>query len=144
MTADIAGSQYTICVTRKGSGCVASIAELCIAEAGTTPQDALASALRVEAEMRARIESEGGALPPPGGPADPAPGLARALGRQAVFARQVLIGYAIAAAVTVALLVLALPPARSRVEQYLAGKDAAADTGKLLSRLGIALCVQKP
>lgn len=144
MAEGITNSAYAVHLTRRPGECVASIPELCISETEATPQEALASALLVEADMRRRIEAEGGALPPVARPAGGIAGIGGAARRHWAFARQVAFGYAIVACISIILLALVLPSAHSRVEQYLVGTEAAADARKIFTRLGIAACLPNP
>lgn len=144
MTDNILGCEYTIQVTRKGSECVASIPELCIAEKGDTPQEALAAVLQVEAKVRETIEKQGMPLPPVGNPVDPFPGITRLAKRNISFFTKLAIGYVLVVCMTVVLLAIVYPSARSRVEQYLVSQDAATDARKVFSRLGVAVCLENP
>lgn len=135
--------EYTILMTRAGGRCMASIPELCIAEKGSDPQEALAAALRAEAETRKAMGDAGKSLPPAGGRLDPLPGLTRAAGGYLAFFRDVLLGYVLVALITAVLVAIALPSARARAEEYLSGKEIAADAGRILARLGVAVCSEK-
>lgn len=132
--------EYSILLSRSGGACVASIPELCIAEKRATAQEALGAALLAETETRKALRDKGEPLPPAGGRIDPLPGASRSAGRFLTFFKQILLGYAVVAVITAALLALAYPSVRSRIEQQLNSRDLAADTGKILSRLGISVC----
>jgi len=136
--------EYVIHLIRRPGECVVNIPELCISETGGTPQESLANALRAEADMLRKIEADGGALPPLIKPDGPFAGFWGAIGRHLAFAKQVVIGYALVAFISLIILLLVLPSARSRVEQYLLGPEVAADARKIFTKLGLTACLQNP
>lgn len=138
-----ASPEYTILLTREGGSCVASIAELALAVRSATPAEALAALLQAEGESRRALVDAGTPPPPPAGRLDPAPAASRAAARAWPFLRGVLAGYFVVALLTALLAAIALPYARARAEQYLGGGGAAADLGRLLSRLGVAVCAER-
>jgi hypothetical protein len=142
MADNILRSEYSILLTRKGSECVASIPELCIAEKGTTPQEALSAALRVETEIRETIEGKGMPLPPASDRIDPFPGVTRLARRHFPFLAKIAIGYVLVVCMTAVSLALVFPSVRSRAEPYLTSKDLATDVRKVLSRFGVTLCLE--
>lgn len=142
MMNNIGRSAYTIHVTCERGECLASIPELCIAEKGATPQDALSAALRVEMKIRETIQDRGEELPPQGDLIVPFPRFTRWVGNHIVFFRQVVIGYVLVACITAALLIVFFPSARSLAEQNLKSKDFATDVRKALSLLGVAICLE--
>lgn len=134
--------EYSILLTRKGSECVASIPELCMAEKGATPQEALSAALRSEAKILKVMEERGMPVPPAGDRIGPFPGVARVARRHFPFLAKIEVGYVLVLCLTAVLLALVFPSVRSRAEQYLTGKDVVTDVRKILTRLGITVCLE--
>lgn len=141
MADSILRSEYSVLVTRKGSECVASIPELCIAEKGTTPQEALSAALRVETKVRETIEGRGMPLPPAGDRINPFPGVTQLVRRHFPFLAKIAVGYVLVLCLTAVLLALVVPSVRSRAEHYLTSKDVITDVRKVLTRLGVTVCL---
>lgn len=142
MADNILRPEYSILLTRKGSACIASIPELCIVGKGATPQEALSAALLGEAEVLKTMREQGVPVPPPGDRIDPFPGIARLAGRHFPFLAKIAVGYVLVLCLTAVLLALVVPSVRARAEQYLAGKDVATDVRKILSRLGVTVCLE--
>lgn len=138
-----ANPNYSIHLDFEGGDCVASIAELALAERGATPEQALAAVLRAQAASCRALEAAGTPLPPPAGKLDPAPGVTRSARRAGAFLGRVLAGYAAVALVTLLVLAMAAPYVRARVEQYVGGGAAATDVTRLLSRLGVVACAER-
>lgn len=137
-------SEYTIRVTRNGGECVAGISELCIAEKGVTPQEAVLAVLRAEKNALETLERDGIPLPPFADHLDPFPRVTLRIVKCFPFIAKVVVGYVLAAGVTAALLAVIFPSVRTKAENYILSENAAADAGKVLSRLGISLCLEKP
>lgn len=140
MAQNEARPEYSILLTRDGGACVASIPELCIAEKRPTPQEALAAVLQAELEARKNLDGGSVQLPPSANRIDPFPAVTRSAQKYLAFFKQVLIGYVMVACITVAVFVLVFPAVRSHVSQQLKNRDLAADTKKVLTKLGVAVC----
>lgn len=130
-------------VTRKDSNCVASIPELCIAEKGATPEEALSAALQAEEEVKKTIKNAGVPLPPAGDAINSFPKTTQLIKKSFPFFAKVAIGYVLVACLTTTFLAIIFPSARSRIEEYVISKHAAADVEKALSKLGISICTEK-
>ena len=143
MTDNVLRSEYVIQVIRSGGECIASIPDLCIAEKRATPEEALTAALEAEAVVRKTIEAQGAHLPLPGNRIDPLPQVARFAQRHLPFIAKVAAGYVLVVCMTAILLGLVTPSIRLRAQQYVTSHDIAADVGRILSRIGVAVCLEK-
>ena len=143
MTDNVLRSEHAIQLIRKGGECIASIPDLCISEKGATPQEALLAALEAEAVVREAIETQGIHLPLPGNRIDPLPQVTRFAQRHFPFIAKIAAGYVLVVCMTAILLALVIPSIRLRAQQYVTSHDIAADVGRILSRIGVAVCLEK-
>lgn len=137
-------SEYTIQVTRRYGEFIASIPELCLAVKGRTPQEAISAILQSEEAALKTLEEQGVPLPPAAHLIDPFPKLTRWIARNFSFFARVAIGYVFVVCITMLLLAIAAPSVRSRVEDYVLSQKASTDAGKVLSKFGVSLCLEKP
>lgn len=143
MTDNVLRSEHAIQLIRKGGECIASIPDLCISEKGATPQEALSAALEAEVEVLKAIEAQGVHSPLPVSRIDPLPRVTRFVQKHFPFVAKIAAGYILVVLMTAVLLGLVIPSIRLRAQQYVTSHDIAADVGRFLSKIGVAVCLEK-
>jgi len=112
-------------------------------EKGATPQEALLRALQAEENVLLTYEKQKISLPPPAHRFDPLPKVTRWITKYFPFFAKVFVGYLFVVCLTSMLLLIAFPSVQSRVETYILGGKAGTHSEKVLSKLGISLCLEK-
>lgn len=135
---------YVIQITRNCDEFIASIPELCIAENGATPQEALSAALQAEERARKSLGEKKISLPPNAALLDPFPKVTRWIARKIPFFAKVVVGYVLVLCLTAALFIIVFPTLRAKVENYVVSGNAAISVEKVFSKLGISSCLEKP
>lgn len=135
--------EYEIRVVRKASECVAGIAELGVFGKGKTSEEALLAVLRAEKTAKEALQASGIPLPPAACSLDPLPKLTRWISKHISFFAKLIIGYMFVICITVVAFLVILPSMRSKAENYILNGNAAVDVEKVMSRLGVSLCLKK-
>lgn len=100
MNGDTPRQEYSCSVTRRGDEWVASIPELCVLETRSTPEEALAAALRSEAQVRSTMDRDGIPLPPSAAAEDPLPQLTGFFRAHRSFVAKLVVGYVLVLGMT--------------------------------------------
>ncbi len=136
-------ADYSIYIARSGGTFVAGIPELNIAESAASEQEALSAALLKEAEVLHRLADKGIKPPSKRGLIDNAAKLYPLISTCLTFAKKVVAGYLLVVLMTGVFVAIIMPELKPRVMQYVLSNEAAVDTQRLLTRLGIGICTSE-
>ena len=135
-------SSYVIHVSREASRSIASIPELCIAEIGATPEEAMLKVLRAESDAKKAFLLAVGAVPPSSERIDPFPRFSKNFTSYFSVLKKILFGYFVCFCLTALIFLMAFPSARTKVEQYLTSKELSTGVRAALAKAGVAACLE--